>query len=96
MQMSNQKKIYKLHKKDIFKIVIFNKIIIFEEVFNNKQVFHFCFIDNKIDLYTNKVYKKIYLVIHTYNNRKKNLVLIYLSKIPTINQTIIFCFVSII
>lgn len=39
----------------------------------------------------NKAYKKSYLAVHTYNNNKKNLVLMYLSKIPEVSYDISIC-----
>lgn len=44
----------------------------------------------------NKAYEKSSPVVHTYNNKKKNIVLQHSPKIPEVNQCIDFCFVTII
>lgn len=94
LSTSGQKEIQKLPTKYTFKIVTFNKVIIPnnviipEEVPSSTQVFNSCFVDEIKDPYTDKAYKKSYLVVYTYNNKKKNLVLMHLSKILDINQGI--------
>lgn len=67
-----------------------------EEVPNNTQVFNFGLIDNIKDPYNNKAYEKSCLVIHTQNNEKKNLMLIYSPKIPEVSQDIGSCLATII
>ena len=56
-----------------------------KEVPSSIQVFNFYFINNIKDLYTNKVNKKSCPVMYIYNNKKKNLMLIHLSKILKIS-----------
>ena len=62
----------------------------------NTQVFNFHFINSIKDLYTNKAYEKSCLVMHTYNNRKKNLVLMHSLKILGVSQGIDSCLTAII
>lgn len=68
----NKKKIQELFEKDVFKIVTSNKFVTLERFPSNIQVFNSCFIDDNIDPCTNKVYKKICLVIYAYHNKKKS------------------------
>ena len=64
-----QKKIKGLFKKGVFKLVNSKNILQNNKVFNSKFI-------NKIkNLNTNKVFKKLKLVIQAYNNLKKDLIL---------------------
>ena len=56
-----------------------------EEVLSSIQIFNFSLVDNIKNWCNDKVYKKSYPVVPSYNNGKKNLVLIYLSKILEIS-----------
>lgn len=51
------------------------KIVNSKKISSNIQVFNSHFIDEIKDLYTKKTYKKICLIIQTYNNENKNLIL---------------------
>lgn len=73
-----------------------DKIDIYVEILKNTQVFNSSLVNNIKDLYIDKAYKKNRLVMHTYNNEKKNLVLMHLPKIPRVNQSISSCFAVII
>lgn len=42
-----------------------------EEIKNSIQSYNSYFLDDEKDLCTNKAYKKCHLVIHTYNDKKK-------------------------
>ena len=66
------------------------------EVFSSIQVFNSHFVDNIKDLYTDKADKKSCPIVHAYNNKKKNLMLMHLSKILGVRQDISSCFASII
>lgn len=81
LSISGQKEIQKLLEKDIFKVIILNKIIISKGVLNSTQVFHFSLVDNIKDLCNDKACKKSCLVAHIYNNEKENRVLMHLPKI---------------
>ena len=59
-----------------------------EEIQSSTQVFNSHFVNDIKDPYTDKAYKKSCLVVHTYNNKKKNLVLMHLPKIPEVSQGI--------
>lgn len=79
LSISRQKKIEELFEKDVF------KVITPEEVLSNTQVVNFLFINNIKDSCTNKANKKSCLVMHAYNNLKKNLMLIHSLKIRKIS-----------
>ncbi len=85
-----QKEIQELLEKDIFKVIMPEKIPSRIQVFNSSLV------DNIKNLYTDKAYKKNRPVVHIYNNKKKNFVLIHLSKILEVNQDIGSCLADII
>lgn len=55
-------------------------------------MFNSYFVNYIKNLYTNKNYKKCCLIIHIFNNKKKNFMLMYLLKILKISQNISFCF----
>lgn len=50
-------------EKNVFKIVILDKVVTPEEVPNSTQVFNSYFVDEVKDPYTDKVYEKSYLVM---------------------------------
>lgn len=58
-----------------------------KKVPSNTKIFYFCFLDEIKYLYLDKVNEKSCLIVFTYNN-EKNLVLIYLSKIPRVDKCI--------
>ena len=68
----------------------------FKEVLSSIQIFNFNLVDNIKTLCNDKAYKKSHLVVHTYNDEKKNLVLMYSSKILEVSQGIDSCLVAII
>ena len=94
--VSGQKKIQKLFEKDVFKAVTPNKVIMAKKLSSNIQVFNSYFADNIKDLYIDKTYEKSCQVVHCYNYEKKNLLLIYSSKISRISRDISSCLVAII
>lgn len=85
MSASKQKEIPKLFEKDVFKVITPDKFVISEEVLSSRPVFNSSLVNNIKDLCTNKAYKKSCPVLHTYNNEKKNLILMYLSKISEVS-----------
>ena len=95
LSVSRQKKIQKLLKKDVFKVVTSDKVVILK-VSSSSQVFNSFLIDNIKNPYTNKAYEKNRPIVHTYNDEKKNLVLIYLLKLLGVSQGINSCFIVII
>ena len=72
-----------LFEKDVFKVVIPDKVVTPEEVPNSTQVFNSRFIDEIKDPYTNKAYGKSRLVVQADNDKDKNL---ELTKLPIIQQ----------
>ena len=56
-----------------------------KKILSNTQVFNSCFDDHIKDLYTNKANKKNCLIVHTYNNKKKNIMLMDLSNISKVS-----------
>lgn len=53
-----------------------------KEIPSNIQVFNSCFINNIKDLCIDKFNEKSCLVVHAYNDKKKNFMQMHLSKIP--------------
>ncbi len=96
LSKSRQKKIQKLLEKDVFKDVTLDKVIVLEEVPSSIQVFNSSLVNNIKDLCIDKAYKKNRPVVHTYNDEKKNLVVMHLSQIPEVNQSIGSYFTAII
>ena len=90
MSASGENEIERFLKKDSFKVVTP------EEILNNTKSLNSHFLDDITDLYTDKAYEKSQLVIHAYNDEKKNSVLGYLSKIPRVSQGTSFYFATII
>lgn len=85
-----------LFEKDLFKVIIPIKYVIFEVIPSSTQVFNSCFVDYIKDLYTDKANEKSCPVVHTYNNKKKKLMLMHLLKAPKISQVISFYLTAII
>lgn len=54
----------------------FFKALNIDSIWNNAQIFNFCFINKIKNLDIDKVYKKYWLIIKTYNNKIKDFVLI--------------------
>ena len=67
-----------------------------EEIQSSTKVFNSYFDNDIKDLYTDKAYEKSRLVMHTYNDKKKNLVLMHSPKISKVSQSISSCFAAII
>lgn len=67
-----------------------------KEILSNTKTLNSCFIYDIKDLYIDKASEKSCLVKYTYNNEKKNFMLMHLSKIPGVSQVIGFCFITII
>ena len=91
LSVSEQKKIQKLLEKDVFRVVTPNIIVMSEEVLSSTQVFNSSLVDNIKDPCNDKVYEKSRSLVHTYNNEKKNLVLMHSRKIPEVSQGIGSC-----
>lgn len=85
LSTSRQKEIQGLLKKDLFKVVTSDKVVMPEEVPSNTQVFNSCFVDDIKDLCIDKADEKSCSVVYAYNDEKKNLVLMHLPKIPGIS-----------
>lgn len=81
ISISRQKEIQKLFEKDVFQVVIPNKVVIPKRISSSTQVFNSCFVDRIKDLCTDKAYEKDCLVVYTYNDKEKDLVLINSRKI---------------
>lgn len=64
-----QKEIVGLLKKKVFKVVTF------EDVLSNTQIFNSRFVNKIKNLGIDKAYKKSRLVVQAYNNKNKNLIL---------------------
>ena len=91
-----QKKIQELLEKDDFKVFTLNKLLMPEEIQSSTQVFNSYFVNDIKDPYTDKVYEKSCLVVHMYNDKKKNLVMMHLPKVPGVSQSIGSCLAIII
>lgn len=76
-----QTKIQELYKKYVYKVIAFTKVITLKKVVSSIQLLNFSFVDNIKHQYPDKAYEKSCLVIHNYNDIKKNLILMYLLKI---------------
>lgn len=96
LSVSRPKKLQKLLKKDVFKVITLDKIVIPEEILSTIQVLNSSLVDNIKDLYTDKAYEKNCPVLHIYNNEKENVMLIFLPKILRVNQDTGSCFTTII
>ena len=59
-----------------------------EEIQSSTKVYNTYFVNDIKDPYTDKAYEKSCLVKHTYNDKKKNLMLIHSSKILGVSQDI--------
>ena len=80
-----QKKLSKLLKKNVF------KIINFDDVSKHVRVFNLRFVNKIKHLNTNKIFEKSKLIVQTYNDFNKNLMLISLLTIQQVNQRLIVC-----
>ncbi len=96
LSVSGQKEIQRLLEKDIFKVVTLNKVVMSEEIPSSLQVFDSCFVNDIKDLYTDKAYEKSCPVMHAYNDKKKNLMLMHFPKKLEVRQSISFCLTTII
>lgn len=63
---------------------------------SNIKIFNLYFVQDINNLYLNKAYKKCHLIIYSYNDGKKIHVLMYLSKLLGVSQSIDFHFATII
>lgn len=79
-------KIEELQEKDIFKIVISDKIVTSEKVSSCSQSFHPCYFNDIKDLCTDKAYERSCLIMHVYNDKQKNIVLRHFSIIQEFSQ----------
>ena len=84
-----QKEISELLKKKIFKLVNH------AEIPSNARIFNARFVDEIKNADTEKAFEKSRLVMQTYNDQIKNLVLTQFSTIQRISQRLIICFASI-
>ncbi len=96
LSTSGQKEIQKLVKKDVFKVVTPDKVIMPKKVPRSTQVFNSGLMDNIKDPCNDKACEKSRPVVHTYNDKKENLMLIHSPKIPEVRQGIGSCFPDII
>lgn len=99
---SKNTKIIKLLKKDIFKVIIFEKFIIFDKIFisnkfiipekisNNIQKYNFCFINKIINLYIYLILKPLLLSNILFNYIVKVIKLLYNILKPIITQLFIY------
>ena len=96
LSASGQKEIQGLLEKDDFKVVTSDKLVMPKKVQSSTQVFNSHFVNNIKDPYTDKAYEKSRLVMHTYNDKMKNLMLMHSPKIPRVSQGIGSCLTAII
>ena len=68
---SGQKEIEELLKKDIFKVVIPNKVVIPEEIPSSTKGFNSCFSNDIKDSCINKTREKSHPIIYIYNDERK-------------------------
>lgn len=73
-------------RKDVFKVIVFTKVIISEKILSNIQVLNFYFNNNIQDFYMNKVHEQRRLVEDVFNNKKKYFMLIHLPKIDKVSS----------
>ena len=83
------KKIMKLFEKKMF------EIIHHKNVFTNAHIFNFQFVDEIKHSDTDKTFEKSRLIIQTYNDMKKNLVLTQTPIIQWVSQRFVVCFAAI-
>ena len=96
LSTSGQKKIQGLLEKNDFKVLTLNKLVMPEKIQSSTQVFYSHFVNDIKDPYPDKIYEKSCLVVHTYNDKKKNLMLMHSPKIPEVSQSIGSCLATII
>jgi hypothetical protein len=84
--LSDKKKTIELNEKNVFQSV--NQI----DVFSSIHIFNSRFVDKIKYLDIDKVFEKSHLVIQTFNDQNKNLVLIENFIIQRVNQRLIVCF----
>ena len=77
------------------KVITSDKVVTSKKVSGSIQVFNFCFIDDIKDICTNKANDKSCYIMYTYNNKKKNFVLMHLPKKLETSQSISSYFVTI-
>jgi hypothetical protein len=80
-----QKEIAELLKTEVFRTIKTEDISIEERVFNSR------FVDEIKHLETERAFEKSRLVIQTYNDLNKNLILIQTSSIQRVSQRLIVC-----
>jgi hypothetical protein len=81
---SRRKEINDLLKKRVFELITIDAVL------RNVRIFNFRFVDQIKHLNTSDVYEKFRLVIQTYNDHDKTLMLTQLFIIQKISQRIIF------
>lgn len=84
--ISEQKEIEGLLKKDVFKIVTLKYVVMPEEMLSSIQVFNFSLYNDIKNPCIDKAYEKSCPIIHTYNNKKKNIVSGHLLQIPGVTK----------
>lgn len=94
--VSGQKKTQGLLEKEVFKVVSLNKVVTPEKIQSSTKGFNSRYFNNIKDLCIDKACEKCCLVIYTYNDKKKNIVLKHLSKFQEVSQGISFYFATII
>ena len=89
-QTSRLKKIMELFKKKIF------EVIHHKNVFVNARIFNFQFVDEIKHSGTDKAFEKSRLIVQTYNDMKKNLVLTQTPTIQRISQRLVVCLAAVL
>jgi hypothetical protein len=84
-----QKEINELIEKDVFQSVDKNDVSFDVRIFNSR------FVDEIKHLDTDKAFEKSRLVMQTFNDQNKNLVLIQSSTIQRVSQRLIVCFIAV-
>jgi hypothetical protein len=82
-----QKEINDLIEKDVFQSVRTNDVSLDVRIFNSR------FVDEIKHFDIDKAFKKFRLVVQTFNDQNKNLILIQSSIIQRVNQRLIVCFI---
>ena len=89
-QASRLKEITELLEKKIF------EVIHHKNVFINARIFNFRFVDEIKHSDIDKIFEKSQLIIQTYNNMKKNLVLTQTPTIQRISQRLVVCLAAVL
>ncbi len=85
---SKRKKVNDLFKRQVFEIIIISKMS------KNIRIFNFCFVDEIKHSDTSQTYEKSRLIVQTYNDHEKTLMLTQAFIIQRLSQRIILAIVA--